>query len=304
MRTFVSTQMMTVLALCAFAGNSILCRLALTETPLGADQFSLIRLLCGAGFFALLILICRSPQTTVSMAERFAAMLTWRHALSGLCLFLYAALFSRGYVQLDAATGALVLFLTVQISMLLWGIMRGQTASVTVWLGMGLALAGFFYLLWPPGSAEWSGGLVWMGLSGLAWAVYSLLGQGSTRALEDTALNFLWTVPWCVLLYLVQFFVTPATSTPVDGSSPMWLGVMLAATSGVITSGLGYAIWYRALPGLSAIQAGMVQLAVPVLTAVAAWMLLGETQGWRLGIAMLLSLGGLSLVLLVRDQRH
>lgn len=302
MPTSASIRWMTLFALCAFAGNSILCRLALIQTPISADDFSVIRLFGGAGFFVCVLCLRRWRSEADPAGAIWTMLQRWRPVISGLCLFLYAVLFSRAYLLLGAAIGALILFLSVQMSMLAWGLIRGAGATTRVWFGLGLALAGFLILLWPPDSAGEVMAAAWMSLSGLAWAAYSLLGQQSARPLNDTALNFIWTIPWCLLLWWIEpeSWSLPADAVGLtDGRST---GVWLALISGVVTSGLGYALWYRALPGLGAIRAGIVQLAVPVLTALAAWVVLDEAHGWRLLMAMALSLAGLALVLSERRQ--
>lgn len=254
------TLLLTALAMLAFAGNSLLCRLALKTTQIDPATFTSLRLLSGALMLALLLRL-RLPGYRVAGSWYGAA-----------ALFIYAAAFSFAYVSLDAGAGALMLFGAVQISMLLWGWRQGERPAPASLAGLLLAFAGLLVLLLP--------------------GAYSLLGRGSSDALAATTGNFLRCVPITLLLSLLLMH------------SARWdmAGVLYALASGALASGLGYAIWYTAINGLKAIQAATVQLSVPIITAVAGSLLLGEALSLRLVLSSLAVLGGIALVLGARQR--
>lgn len=275
------TLWLTWLAMLAFAGNSLLCRLALSSTGIDAASFTAIRLLSGALMLAALV----AWQT-----RRWPAAGSWRGATA---LFVYAAAFSFAYLSLPAASGALCLFGAVQATMIACGWWQGERLAARQWLGFAAALGGLLLLLLPGASAPPLGGMLLMLLAGMAWGAYSLLGRGAGDATAVTAGNFLRALPLALLLWLWQ---APPLSPPAAG-------VGYAVASGALASGLGYAIWYRALRGLSASSAASVQLSVPLLTALAGWLLLAEQPGWRLLVAALAILGGIALVIRARPAR-
>lgn len=267
------TLLLTALAMLAFAGNSLLCRLALRDTAIDAASFTGMRILAGALTLWLLL----------RMRQGRAAG-NWYGAVA---LFVYAAGFSFAYLQLDAGVGALLLFGAVQLGMLLYGLWRGERLGRWASLGLLLALAGLAALLLPGADAPAPGAAALMLLAGLAWAAYSLLGRGGADPLATTAGNFIRAIPLALLLSL--FLLARSQPDP--------LGLVYALLSGALTSGLGYAIWYSALRGLGALQAATVQLSVPILAALAGALLLGEALSLRLGLAALAVLGGIALVL-------
>ncbi|GAB3470057.1 EamA family transporter [Azotobacter salinestris] len=268
------TLLLTTLAMLAFAGNSLLCRLALRDTGIDAASFTGMRILAGA---LTLWLLLRTRQ-------QGRAGGSWSGAVA---LFVYAAGFSFAYLQLDAGVGALLLFGAVQLGMLLYGLSHGERLGPWASFGLLLALAGLVALLLPGADAPEPGSAALMLLAGLAWAVYSLLGRGSADPLAATAGNFIRAIPLALLLGLLL----------VAQSRPDPLGLVYALLSGALTSGLGYAVWYSALRGLGALQAATVQLSVPILTALAGALLLGEALSLRLSLAALAVLGGIALVL-------
>ncbi|MGG2399348.1 EamA family transporter [Pseudomonas sp. SH1-B] len=274
------TLLLTTLAMLAFAGNSLLCRLALRETDIDAASFTAIRLLSGA---LALWLLLRLRQNGQAMAG------SWAGAIA---LFTYAAAFSFAYLQLDTGVGALLLFGAVQLSMLLWGLLRGERLGLLASTGTGLAMLGLFALLLPGASAPSLPAALLMLLAGIAWGAYSLLGRGQGNPLAVTAGNFLRAAPLALLLALV---LLPHLQW--DGP-----GLFYAVLSGALTSGVGYAIWYSALPGLHASQAATVQLSVPILAALGGSLLLGEALSLRLLISALAVLGGIALVLGSRQR--
>lgn len=266
---------LTTLAMLAFAGNSLLCRLALQHTAIDAASFTAIRLLSGA---ITLWLLVRLGTATGAGAGN------WRSAAA---LFAYAAGFSFAYLSLPAATGALLLFGSVQITMIGYGCWRGERLARLQWLGLLLAVGGLVGLLLPGLSAPPLAGSGLMVAAGLAWGVYSLRGKGAGDPIRVSAGNFLRATPIALLLWLV---LLPRAVFDVAG-----IGYALA--SGALTSGIGYAIWYRVLPHLPAAKAATIQLSVPVLTALGGVLLLGEALGLRLVLASLTIIGGIALVI-------
>ncbi|KRH99546.1 DMT family transporter [Curvibacter sp. PAE-UM] len=270
---------LTAIALFAFAGNSLLCRAALQHTPIDAASFTTIRLISGALTLWLLVQLTRRGVTGRG---------SWPSALA---LFAYAAAFSFAYLSLPAGSGALLLFGSVQTGMIGWGLAKGEHFSMMQWAGLVLALAGLVGLLLPGLSAPPLGAALLMITAGLAWAVYSLRGKGAGDALRVTAGNFVRTVPVALLMSFVFL-----QSAQVDTA-----GALYAIASGAITSGIGYAIWYTALPHLKATSAATLQLSVPVIAAVGGILWLGEPLTLRLLLASAAILGGITLV--IRQQR-
>lgn len=273
--------MCAALALVAFAANSVLCRLALGQSDIDAASFSSIRLASGAA--ALLL-------ATLSLRRRpFPVGGTW---MSAMLLSLYAVPFSFAYVSLSAGTGALILFGSVQATMLLAAIGSGERPHAMQWVGLTLALAGLTYLVLPGLAAPSPAGSVLMTIAGFSWGIYSLRGRGTDRPLLETTGNFVRSVPLALAVSVMSLrhgHVTPA-------------GAMLAVASGALASGAGYVLWYAALTGFSATRAAMVQLPVPVLAAAGGVVLLAETVTLRLVVATILILGGVSLALAGRER--
>lgn len=274
------TLFLTAVAMLAFAGNSLLCRLALKTTEIDPATFTSLRLLSGAVMLALLL---RLRHGRAAMAG------SWGGATA---LFIYAAAFSFAYGSLAAGVGALLLFGAVQISMLLWGWRQGERPGPMSLAGLLLAFAGLLTLLLPGASAPALGGSLLMLLAGVAWGAYSLLGRTSSDALAATTGNFVRSLPMAALLSLVLL----------QTASWDMNGVLYALASGALASGLGYAIWYMAIVDLKAIQAATVQLSVPIITALAGGLLLGEALSLRLTLSSLAVLGGIALVLTARQR--
>lgn len=267
--------LLTALAMLAFAGNSLLCRLALKHTAIDAASFTGIRLVAGALVLWLLLRLGRPP---------LAATGNWRAATA---LFVYAAAFSYAYLKLDAGSGALLLFGAVQLCMVLVGLLRGERLNLPQALGFVLATGGLVALLLPGASAPPLAGALLMLLAGFAWGVYTLLGREAGPPLAATAGNFLRSLPFALLLALPF-----ASDLRVDVP-----GLLYALLSGGLTSGVGYAVWYSALAGLGALQAASVQLSVPVIAALGGALLLGESISLRLALVSVTVLGGIALVL-------
>jgi len=270
---------LVVLAMIAFAGNSLLCRLALHTTPIDPATFTTIRLASGA--IALWLIVRLRDQAPVGGGN-------W---ISAFALFAYAAAFSFAYVTLSAGTGALLLFGAVQATMIGWGLWSGERLQPRQLAGLLLAFAGLIGLVLPGVSAPSLDGSLLMVSAGIAWGVYSLRGRGGGDATRTTAGNFVRAVP----LALALSAATLAWTT-VDGA-----GIAYAIASGALTSGVGYAIWYTTLKGLKATQAATVQLSVPVIAAFGGVLLLDESISLRLVLAATAILGGIALVILSRQ---
>ena len=268
--------LITTLAMLAFAANSLLCRVALRDTTIDAASFTAIRLASGA---AVLALIVRARHGRPMEAGSWAA---------AACLFAYAAFFSFAYRHLTAATGAILLFGAVQISMLSWGFFTGERLRRLQVAGLLAAVGGLVYMLLPGLSAPPLLGAALMIAAGISWAGYSLLGRGTKDPVKATAGNFLRTVPLAALLFLTQ-----QAGTSVDHT-----GALYAVVSGAITSGLGYVLWYAALPALTATSAAVIQLSVPAIAALGGVVLLAEPLSSRLVIASATIMGGIALTIL------
>jgi drug/metabolite transporter (DMT)-like permease len=208
-------------------------------------------------------------------------------------LFAYAALFSFAYITLDTGVGALILFGSVQITMVLISLFRGNRLGLGEWLGLVLACAGLVYLVLPELSKPSLAGFIMMSISGVAWGHYTVLGQGAQSPLGDTASNFIKAAPMTVLL-LLPFLGQVETPFNNDAVTTAWL---LAIASGAITSGIGYAIWYSALRNLTTSQAGVMQLLVPIIAALGGVVFAGELLSMRLVFASLMTLGGILIVI-------
>jgi drug/metabolite transporter (DMT)-like permease len=266
---------LTLLAMLAFAGNSLLCRAAFTASRIDAASFTSIRIVAGA---LALWLIVRAH------GGRHKSAGSW---VSALALFAYAAAFSFAYLSLTAATGALLLFGAVQATMIGVGLWRGEGLRGWQVVGLACALGGLIGLLLPGLSAPPLQGSALMLAAGIAWGVYSLRGKGAGDPLRVTAGNFLRAVAFAGVLGLAML-----SSASLDAA-----GVGYAIASGAVTSGIGYAVWYTALPGLKATSAATVQLSVPVIAALGGIVLLGEPPSLRLLLAAIAILGGIAMVI-------
>ena len=270
--------LLTVLALVAFAGNSLLCRLALRGGGIDAASFTALRLASGALALALLSALHRRASEDAGPRVRG----DWTSAVA---LFAYAAAFSFAYLGLTAATGALLLFGAVQLTMLGRAFALGERLAARQWLGLVGASAGLVVLLLPGLQAPPMLNAALMLAAGVAWGVYSLRGRGSRDPLRTTAGNFARTLPFAALLFALGLAQARFDTR----------GVLAALASGALASGVGYALWYAALPSLRASTAGIVQLSVPVLAALGGIVLLAEPTGWRFALAAALTLGGIAL---------
>lgn len=272
--------LLTALAMLAFAGNSILCRIALKATEIDAATFTSVRIVAGA---ITLLIILRLKTAAQPMSG------SWPGALA---LTTYAAAFSFAYINLDAGSGALLLFGAVQLSMIAWGFYRGERFGITTTLGLALALAGLVALLLPGANTPALSSALLMMVAGVAWGAYSLMGRGAADPLATTTGNFLRAVPIALFISLLLI------------SRLQWdaAGLGYAVLSGALASGVGYAIWYSALRGLKSFQAATVQLSVPILAALAGSLLLHEALTLRLLLSSAAVLGGIAIVLTAKQR--
>jgi drug/metabolite transporter (DMT)-like permease len=275
--------LLITVTLVAFAANSLLCRMALAPDLIDPVAFTVIRLGSGVAVLLPLSALISEPRPSGRSAG------SWR---SSFALFLYAMAFSLAYVSLETGMGALILFGSVQATMIGVGLWRGERPRPREWGGLITAMVGLVYLVLPGITAPDPLGALLMLASGVGWGVYSLRGKDAAAPVAATAGNFARTLP---LAFLGVFIAWGSLhSTP--------RGVTLAIVSGAVTSALGYVIWYLALRDLTATRAAIVQLAVPVIAAVGGIVVLAEEPTARLGIASILILGGVGGAVVARDR--
>jgi drug/metabolite transporter (DMT)-like permease len=282
--------LLTAFTLIAFAANSLLCRMALGGHRIDPVSFTTLRLVSGA---LVLMVVARG------VAGREAAHHTPRATVgswgSGLALFAYAMAFSLAYQSLSTGMGALILFGAVQVTMLGAALASGETLGTMEWLGAAAAVGGLVYLVLPGIAAPDPVGALLMGLAGAAWGVYSIRGRGVSQPVRMTAGNFLRAAPLTLVVSAAA-----VSSVHLERS-----GILLALTSGIVTSGLGYVLWYTALRALTTTQASVVQLLVPVLAAFGGVAVLSERVSIRLVAASSLILGGVAIAVWKRPRtRH
>ena len=283
---------LTLLAMIAFASNSLLCRSALKQAGIDAASFTFVRIFSGAAALWL-IMKMRHAKTVAAVYDRRSEG-NWPSALA---LFTYAAAFSFAYNSLSAGTGALLLFGAVQATMILWGLRKGERLHSIQIVGLAVAVTGLVVLLFPGLSAPPLTGSILMLGAGVAWGIYSLRGKAAGDAIAATAGNFLRAVPFAAT---VSIILLPWAR--LDRA-----GIGYAVLSGAIASGVGYVIWYIALsdstPGrLGPASAATVQLSVPVLAATGGILLLGEPITLRYLCASIAVLGGIALVVI--EKHH
>jgi drug/metabolite transporter (DMT)-like permease len=293
------TALLTFLSVTAFAANAVICRWALDHNLIDPVSFTSLRLGSAAlSLFAVMTLMHwsnRRRQTTIAQPTSKTNHGSWYAAV---VLFLYALTFSYGYVAISTATGALVLAAVVQFTMIGYALRKGDKLHLAEWIGAAVALVGLLYLVYPKLTTPSWWGLVMVMASAFTWALYTLNGQKSLKALSDTAFNFYRTLPMIAVASVLsllfigdQVFMT---------SKGFWLAVI----SGGVTTGLGYILWYTALPRLSASLASATQLLVPLIAAFGATWLIDEPITLRFMIAAALMLGGLGLVLHGRNEHR
>lgn len=284
--------LLTALTMIAFAANSVLGRMAIgagDPTLIDPASYSAVRLISGAVMLALLVALTGKGRDR-EPAPRAGS---WASAFA---LFLYAVAFSYAYVALDTGVGALILFACVQATMIGWSLKEGDRPAPLEWLGLIIAFGAFVWLVSPGLSAPDPLAAAMMALSGVAWGAYSLRGRGLRDPLKATADNFLRSVAYLAPLGLVALLAR----LPVHASLQ---GLMLAALSGAVTSGLGYALWYQALKRIGATQGAIVQLTVPMIAALGGTLVLAEGWSPRLIISSLLILGGVAVAMIAKQRR-
>ena len=278
------TLALTAVTMIAFAANSLLCRQALGPDHIDPVAFTAVRLTSGAVILAILVAARNADGITAVLREG-----NWRSAAA---LLIYATAFSLAYITLDAGAGALILFALVQATMIGVGLWRGDRPGGVEWFGMVIAMAGLVYLLSPGLNAPPIGGAALMAVAGIAWGTYSLYGRTAGNPTAATAGNFIRAAPLMLVLAGVMW-------ASLRGDME---GLLLAVASGALASGVGYAIWYAALPGLAPSTAATVQLTVPAIAAVGGVLFLGESATLRLVLAGALILGGVAVAIQGRKR--
>ena len=291
------TILLTSLALLAFAGNSVLNRMALNSDAgqiIDAASFTSIRLISGVLFLLLIIALSAIKNSTSTKTGAQGLHLNKGSWLSAFYLFVYALAFSYAYITLETGPGALILFGIVQVTMIVSHCLKGRKLHYLEWLGLSIAFIGLAILLLPGASAPSIIGFMLMTLSGIAWGLYTLAGKGSSTPLIDTTNNFIRTLPFVAILLILTYKNAHVTTQ----------GMLLAVTSGAITSGLGYAIWYSALKGLNVTQAAVIQLTVPIIAAIGGVLFSNEIISLQLIISSILVLGGVLIVIIGKQIMH
>ncbi len=279
----------TAFALLAFAANSVLNRLALGANTIDASSYIAIRLVSGA---ITLTLINGFNKRTFNSLETAFVKPNLTRFLPAFYLFLYGITFSFAYRSLNSGTGAFILFGTVQTTMLTTALMKGERPHLAEWMGLIVAISGLIYLVFPGLSAPDPFGAFLMAIAGISWAFYTLKGRGVSDPIEATTLNFIRSVPMVLIVFLFTFSHAHFSTE----------GVLYALISGSLTSGVGYAIWYAALRGLTTTQAALLQLFVPIIAAFGGVIFLSESLTTRLISAGLLIIGGVVLALFGKSK--
>jgi drug/metabolite transporter (DMT)-like permease len=278
----VQTVLLTTITIIAFASNSLLNRLALGQNTIDPTSYTTIRLVSGAMMLSVIASLKRKKEEPL-----------WRGSwISAAFLFLYAITFSFAYLSLSTGTGALILFGSVQLTMIVAALRSGERPHAMEWIGLALALGGLVYLVFPGLTAPSPLGSALMTVAGIAWGFYTLRGRGSQNPLGDTAGNFVYSVP--IVLVILSFSLKNVHLSAG--------GIFYAVLSGALASGVGYVIWYAALRGLTTTRAATVQLSVPVVAAWSGVVFLAENVSFRLIVAGILILGGIALALSKRAK--
>lgn len=288
--SFLKLIFLTSVTMIAFGSNSIFARLALSEGPLGAQSidpanYTMLRLLSGAIMLAIMVNWSGRPRQNPPHKGNL---------LSAIALFVYAVTLSFSYTNIDTGLGALVLFACVQATMIGWSIFKGDRPRVIEILGNIIALIAFVWLVSPGLSAPDPVATFLMAMSGIAWGVYSLRGRNEPDPLAATAGNFILCVipALCLtILFWADMHIT-------------LFGALMAILSGAVTSGIGYALWYRVLKQISATRAAIVQLTVPVIAGIGGVIFVSEDWTIRFTIASSLILGGVAMAILAKQRRQ
>ncbi len=280
----------TCIALIAFAANSVFCRLALESLDIDPASFTSIRLISGAIALAIILTFqSKTPLTQITKAAFTPNITQWSGTVY---LFSYAACFSFAYTMLDTATGALILFATVQLFLLLSQAIRGHRFNLKEILGIVLAILGFVLLTLPEATRPDWFGLGLMVIAGIAWAGYTLAGKVAQKVSQNTTENFIRCIPLSVVLSMV--FIQHLAVSP--------SGILWATLSGVFASGIGYSLWYYSVKRITITQAAISQLLVPIIAGLGGVLLVDESLSTEFISSGLLILTGVALVSLAKPK--
>lgn len=292
----------TMIALIAFAANSLLCRMALADGAIDAWNFTVIRLLSAAACLGLIMLLQayflrrnplrRNTSKQTSNTDKTVLQDTgdW---FSSLCLVIYALCFSVAYQALDTGTGALILFAAVQLTMIGWGIYHKEPLTRLQWTALLIALIGFMYLMLPSASTPSLSAALIMAISGSAWGIYSIRGKSCVSPLRTTGFNFIRSLIAVPILALIGLgYLNDISMT----------GVILSVASGAIASGIGYSVWYMTMPLLKTTQSAVVQLCVPILATLFGVIFLSEKLTLDFIVASVVILGAVLVFILNKGQ--
>lgn len=266
------------IALLFLATNSILCKMAISTQNIDAFSFTFLRIFSGT-----VLLLCIYFYKNKNLKLSFKK--SW---ISSFLLFLYAICFSYSYINMFAGIGTLILFAVVQISMILIALFYKEKLTINKILGVIVAFGGLAFLLYPKEDFSISFFHTFlMVISGIAWAIYSVIGKSSTNALLNTTDNFFKAIIFAIIFML--FFIN-------EFKFDLYTS-FLAILSGSITSGLGYLIWYEVLPKIQITTASVLQLIVPILAIFLSVIILDEKFSLELAISTFIILFGIFLAL-------
>lgn len=270
--------LLTSLTLIFFAANSLLCKAALVDNHIDAFSFTFLRLFF-ASVVLLLILLVTQRKVDINIKTNW---------LNAFFLFLYAIAFSYSYINLDAGLGALVLFASVQLTIVAYAFFKKEQISSKKIFGIILAFSGLVYLLFPKDDFSISiFHFFLMVISGIGWGFYTILGKKSQNVLKDTSDNFIKA-----LLFVLAFFLFFVDFTKFSS-----YGVFLAFLSGGIASGIGYSLWYFVLRNIQIVTASAIQLIVPVIAIFLSILLLEEKLTFSLIFSSILILSGIFIAI-------
>ena len=290
----------TMIALIAFAANSLFCRMALAEGYIDAWSFTTIRLLSAAGCLGIIMVIhtyqLRRQRLKLASIPIDALLNDKGSWLSSISLVVYALCFSIAYVELNTGTGALILFSAVQLTMIGWGIYKKEQLRPLQWMAFIVAVAGFIYLMLPSAAVPSLLAATLMAISGMAWGMYSIRGKSCVSPLRATGFNFIRSLIIVPILLLISM-----NYLDINLDNITVKGVLLACASGAIASGMGYSIWYTAMPLLKNTQAAVVQLCVPIIAAVLGVVFLSEQLTIQFVVASAVILGTVLLFILSKE---
>lgn len=288
----------TTVALIAFAANSLFCRMALADDYIDAWSFTIVRLVSAAGCLGIIMVLHASHlqrqvrKMNGTSNDTLLVLSDKGSWLSSFTLVIYALCFSIAYVELDTGTGALILFSAVQLTMIGWGIYKKEQLSVLQWTAFIVAVAGFIYLMLPSAAIPSPLAAILMTISGIAWGIYSIRGKTCVSPLRATGFNFIRSLIAVPILLLVSlYYLDNMGLATVNLNGVTTKGILLAGASGAIASGIGYSIWYTAMPLLKNTQAAIVQLCVPILAAILGVVFLSEQLSLSFVVASTVILG-------------